>query len=346
MALRKTLSDILEDISLGASAGPEPSSPEGSFGRGFTRTFTAASALERSRRALADEEEKKKRLADFRVRLLGASPEDRASLALEFLSSENPEKYAELNLRKPEVNYTVPSVGPDGNVTFTPAPRGTKPTTPIKPQESYTVPVVGSSGDVNFTPVPKGQRPTSPVKPTVPTDGKIKPSSSAVDRRAGLQSALQTIQLLRKSYEDLEKEGKTGLRVGTAMGRLGAMTQQDPTATKYNSLRDTLVAFIGRNVGGDVGNFAVKESEYYKNAIPSAFSNKASANALFDSLETIMKNKLGNMESNFAFTGEPTSQGGGGTQSDIPTINSQEEYDALPSGADYIDSNGVRGRKR
>lgn len=56
-----------------------------------------------------------------------------------------------------------------------------------------------------------------------------------------------------------------------------------------------------------------------------------------------MRVNPGKIRAMFGTPGQPTSLGSGGTP---PTINSQAEYNALPSGAPYIDSNGRTARKK
>jgi hypothetical protein len=104
-------------------------------------------------------------------------------------------------------------------------------------------------------------------------------------------AAIKTINALEETFNQLQRQGKTGLRLRTLGTKIGATTEQDPIATKYDKSRKALTAFVGRNIGNDVGNFAVRESEQYIALIPSLFSSEGAAKERFDVMRQILENK-------------------------------------------------------
>ena len=96
-----------------------------------------------------------------------------------------------------------------------------------------------------------------------------------------IRAALTNINQLEASFDKLSKAGKTGLSLGAIGAKASAILQQDADATGYNALKNAMVAFVGRNIGADVGNFSEKESRQYKKLIPGFISSDEAAKGRF-----------------------------------------------------------------
>lgn len=116
-------------------------------------------------------------------------------------------------------------------------------------------------------------------------------------KKVDLNSAIDTVNQLEEAWNNLSKKGGTGLKLGTLKSYVGAATEQNPDAVRYGALKDSLVAFIGRNIGSDVGNFAEKEAKLYKKMLAAFFSDDSSAKVRFDEMRRSFQDKLDQIDS-------------------------------------------------
>ena len=160
-----------------------------------------------------------------------------------------------------------------------------------KPIPRYAIPSYDKEGNITgYSEVPEGMKPFGGGKPTG-TGTQEKQKVAYKQKASQLDSGLATIEQLESAFNRIKEQGKTGKSFKTltsaAMGKL----EEDPDVKAYQALRVALIAFIGRNIGADVGNFAAKEAEYYKGIMPSQFANAETAQRLFDEMKLNIKQK-------------------------------------------------------
>lgn len=143
--------------------------------------------------------------------------------------------------------------------------------------------------------------------------------------------------------------------VGGKSAGFGALLKKIPAtnAKALDSTLKTIKANLGfaelqemrRNspTGGALGQVAVQELEALQ-ATVSALDQDQDPELLKKNLLQVKTHYENWKKAVEGSEGEQLSDGGGNTE--VPTVTSQEAYDALPSGTEYIDGNGNRAKKK
>lgn len=167
------------------------------------------------------------------------------------------------------------------------------------------------------------------------------------------------INAARKQLRDLVQGAKdSGFGTGNPLvekartSKANPLQYFDPKAQKFKQLTAATKQIIGKGLEGGV--LRKEDEDKYEAIIPQPGDTTDILEAKANQLDSLLKQKQEERIKGFQSTfrgvpkGENMSPIGGqpkeATQDTI--VDTQEEYDALPSGAVYIDSNGKRARKR
>lgn len=211
-------------------------------------------------------------------------------------------------------------------------------------QPGYGSYVIGADGKPQFLALPQGFRPSPGVPMPTPI---INPEGEQVGTTMGKPTVLpqpksgitgkkevaQALSLYETARDGLIS-GLEASKTGPISGRLPAFTAKQQTAEGGVSAMAPVLKQLFR-VSGE-GVFTDKDQELLLNMVPTRKDLPEARKAKIENIDNIVKAKLG--------MGKP--QGQAIPSPDDNIVDTQEEYDALPSGAIYIDSNGKKARKR
>jgi hypothetical protein len=202
------------------------------------------------------------------------------------------------------------------------------------------------------------------------------PGSQTYNKQKSVQStdygaaknALRELEKVKGVVSDLKNTTgyQKAMGTGVVMSNLpnipglAGVTGAYDFQTKYKNLKGS-VATLGRaaaSLQGKLGNMAVQEWKLVSDAIANLDLDTMDADVLDDQLN-IIANDILRLEAQVrdAYENEwggtqfyaPLEGGGGGTPetagNGVPTISTDKDYDALPSGAEFIDPEGNRRRK-
>lgn len=247
------------------------------------------------------------------------------------------EAYGKLNPQQ----YVAAGIGPDGKPTFTNYPVGTKPG-PAAPSPTT---VMDAEGNVVTTTTGK---PTVLPKPNAieaKAEGEMAEAQSIAD------NAIAELNRIRP----LNDKSRGGV-LGRMAQRVESMSDPDKpseqftnTADVINSLKGMVVSVLKSTFGGQLSD---GEREYLNEVYGAVEGmSRAERKIAIDGVERTLRGAQKRAASKAAAVG-------GGQVASVPSVgqsipaaddnivDTQEEYDALPSGAVYIDSNGKKARKR
>lgn len=208
-------------------------------------------------------------------------------------------------------------------------------------QPGYGSYVIGADGKPQFLALPAGFKPSPGVPMPTPI---ITPEGEQVGTTTGKPTVLpqpksglgskKDVQQAMDLYETARDgllSGLEGSKTGPFSGRLPAITAAQQTAEGGVAAMAPVLKQLFRVAGEGV--FTDKDQELLINMVPTRKDAPEARKAKIENIDNIVKAKLGFGKPQGAPTGDNI-------------VDTQEEYDALPSGAVYIDSNGKRARKR
>lgn len=167
--------------------------------------------------------------------------------------------------------------------------------------------------------------------------GKVIAGKGA-DTRLSLAQLGQTLGVTGKSTEDLISNTRTVIQ-GMAEGAVAARSQLGSQAQISNTEQEML----NRAMAGDIGSMTIQEIGQIA-ALQRRFGEQvvSSHNRLLD----VGRNQEGaaGLVPYFEVPAPATRNAPGATNG-LPAVQSDDDYDALPSGAEFVDPNGVRRRK-
>lgn len=196
-----------------------------------------------------------------------------------------------------------------------------------------------------------GRQPT-PMAPTMPqVSAPI--SADAFSPRAteaNLNMAIQGQQAFDKASAEREARANLSVRPGVDVPTLAAQREAQPTAEEQKAQLEMqrLKQIISQGNSPNATTFQAKRAEFEERmqalseegVSPEEIAARRRAFLAGDKFDPLMFGGEGNS------TEATPSDGGSTPPASTPTINSQAEYDALPAGAEYIDSQGNKGIKR
>ncbi len=185
----------------------------------------------------------------------------------------------------------------------------------------------------------------------------------------GAVTAAASLDSIEQEFDSLEKKGKVGPIRGRVESAKQAMGIGDREFTEFSAQTSGTLFNLARSLQG-AGVLTEKDIQRMESIVPTGNMEKEQFAGQMAGVRSLMADKLRawkivndeslSPEQRAQIDGiltridskatKPPAQPGTGTQpapaAEIPTINSQAEYDALPKGTSYRDSNGKTATKR